>query len=190
MQYWNGIFFEGMRLKELLEKGYPRDSGKTAWYLTHSCYALRSFLDRPEPEVQKICKKSLRQIAENSVALLTQWRDYTPGRTFDPDWRKMLRAWRAHTSCTEAAALACGEMASLWHWKISPAVGEEKKTILDSCAAMWLILISREKDLIEPALKGLREAASAIPWSRLHYAGLFFAENAVWEWKAYQTLSL
>lgn len=190
MQYWNGIFFEGMRLKELLEKGYPRDSGKTAWYLTHSCYALRSFLDRPEPEVQKICKKSLRQIAENSVALLTQWRDYTPGRTFDPDWRKMLRAWRAHTSCTEAAALACGEMASLWHWKISPAVGEEKKTILDSCAAMWLILISREKDLIEPALKELREAASAIPWSRLHYAGLFFAENAVWEWKAYQTLSL
>ena len=53
-----------------------------------------------------------------------------------------------------------------------------------------LEILSREEDLIEPALKELRQAASAIPWNKLHYAGLFFAENAVWEWKAYQTLSL
>lgn len=185
LKYWEGPFFEGLSLKELLKQGFPSSHENSAWYLTHSCYALRIFQERPETEVREICRKSLLNIAERYLGQLPRWRDYLPDQRFDPDWRKMLRAWKPHNSCAEAASLACGEMGSLWHWKISPAIGMEKKTILDSCAAMWLILIARKEDLMDRAIEELRSAASVIPWSKLHYAGLFFAENAFWEWMQY-----
>lgn len=183
MKYWKASFFDGMSLKEVLERGFLKICGNSAWYLSHSCYALRTFLKRPEPEVQEICKKSLRNVAEMYLCLLPRWREYIPNQLFDPDWRKMLVAWEPQKSCTEAAQLACREMGSLWHWKISPAIGMEKRTILDSCAAMWLVMISQEEDFIKLAMDELQNAASVIPWSKLHYAGLFFAENAIWEWK-------
>ena len=95
----------------------------------------------------------------------------------------MPASWKPQNSCSEAAALACGEMSSLWHRKISPAIGMEKSSILDFSAAMWLIMISQERPFIKQAVEEFRKAAPMIPWSRLHYAGFFFAENALWEWK-------
>ena len=183
MKYWKEPLFDGKSPKRLIEEGFPEYRGNSAWYLTHSCYALRMFQERPEEEVREGCKKCLRNVAEMIHPSLRRWQDYVPGSFFDPDWRKMLASWKPQNSCSDAAALACGEMWSLWHRKISPAIGMEKSSILDASAAMWLIMISQDRSLIKLAMEEFRKAAATIPWSQLHYAGLFFAENALWEWK-------
>ena len=183
MKYWNEPLFDGKSPKMLIEEGLPEFRVNSIWYLSHSCYALRMFQDRQEEEVRKICRKCLRQVAEMTLPCLRRWQDYVPGLSFDPDWRKMLIPWKPQNSCSEAAALACGEMGFLWHRKISPAIGMEKNSILDFSAAMWLMMISQDSSLIKLSMEELRKAAPMIPWSRLHYAGFFFVENALWEWK-------
>ena len=68
---------------------------------------------------------------------------------------------------------------------VSPAVLDERKTIMAALSAAWIFLMSEDKALIDAHKGAILEMLNGIPYEELYYVPFFYAINVISELSRY-----
>ncbi|MFA6291851.1 MAG: hypothetical protein WC637_08735 [Victivallales bacterium] len=180
LSHLNAVLKNGKSRKEFLAEGFPELADWHCWFTSHSVYALRELCRRSDdPELKRVYRNALSVTGKAASAFISRWNDFKTGAFFTPDWRIMLSGWKEQHSCREAVDCAAQEL-KIWS-KASPAIAQEKRSVMVSLSASWIVMLSDDRELIENSLPEIAAAVRALDYDKLHYAAFFYAENVVHE---------
>ena len=163
--------------KDIVFAGYPDIPDYACWYSAHSYYILSIVADA-YPAYREQAEKALRITAEAASKWISCWKQYVPGLIFTTDWHPLNSLWREQKNTKDAVDITGGAFWRLWT-ETCPAVMNERNSIMSAFAAAWIVLMSRDNEIIAKALPDILEALDRVPFENLYYSPFFFAENVI-----------
>lgn len=165
---------------DYLSEGHPQIQPHESWYSSHNFYILRMFAEQlgENPHAEKF-RKALSITAHALLPALTLWKKWQPEETFSPDWHVLNQTWFEQKNSADAQKCTNPQWA-IWD-KASPAVMNERRTIMAAFSSAWIILMSEDKKLIAEVTPQIIEMLKEVPYEKLYYAPFFFALNVISE---------
>ena len=170
--------------EENLCTGYPEIQARECWYSSHNFYNMRMLANHVKDEsLRAKLHHALTVTAEALPPSIAVWKDRTPGLAFSPDWHPLNRVWFEQKNCQDAQACTNPQW-GIWN-DVSPAVLDERKTIMAALSAAWIFLMSEDKALIDAHKGAILEMLNGIPYEELYYVPFFYAINVISELSRY-----
>jgi len=176
------LLANGRTRLQIIGDGFTLFENWHGWFTANSQCAVRElFRAETDTRIRNAYLGGLRNTGRLAAGAIGAYRAYGPGRrrVFTPEWRVMLKAWKAQQNCREAEQVAHAEL-PLWH-AASPAVQEDKATLLQAMPAAWLVMMSEDPELIGRCRPEICRAIRHFDYDNLHYGALFYVENVVQE---------
>ncbi len=170
--------------EENLCTGYPEIQARECWYSSHNFYNMRMLANYVnDASLRAKLYQALKVTAEALPPSIAVWKDRTPGLAFSPDWHPLNRVWFEQKNCQDAQACTNPQW-GIWN-DVSPAVLDERKTIMAALSAAWIFLMSEDKALIDAHKGAILEMLNGIPYEELYYVPFFYAINVISELSRY-----
>ena len=160
--------------------GYPKIRARECWYASHNFYILRMLAKQvKDTALRAKLYHALKITAAALPSGISTWKNYVPGLKFSPDWHSLNRVWFEQKNCKEAQACTNPQWV-IWN-ETSPAVMNERKSIMYGLSSAWILLISEDKEIIDANKGAILEMLNGIPYEELYYVPFFYAINVISE---------
>lgn len=173
----------GQTVLQCVEAGPAKMPAWSSWYMAGVQYGVRLLRDAEKnPEIRSAYQRALQKNAKLALPLIRLHRKFKIAGErprFTPDWRSMMPPWRPQLNAQEARKLAM-EQQHIWHSEKSPALGEEKASLMPAASAAWNIVLTGDPGLLEQARPEIMAMLSRVRGKNLYYAAsLFYLENTI-----------
>ena len=149
------------------------------WWLVNDQYAVRCLLDvEKDPAVRARLEDGLTNAAEAARPLVFSYKNFKPDLAFSPDWHKIIASGAQSQNNGKEFQMLFLRQLSKWR-KVSPAIAEEKETLLPAFSAAWIIVLTGDKKRIDAIRPDLRRMIQFSDCTKLYYATFFYAENLI-----------
>ena len=160
--------------------GYPKIRARECWYTSHNFYIMRMLSNQvKDKELRAKLHHALNITAAALPGGIATWKKHKPGLKFSPDWHALNRAWFEQKNCKEAQACSNPQWA-IWN-ETSPAVMNERQSIMFGLSSAWILLMSEDKAIVEANKGAILEMLNGIPYEKLYYVPFFYAINVIAE---------
>lgn len=152
------------------------------WTSASSQAGLRALLElEADPALRAQFQQGLDANAGSAAPFVARYRTYDDAKflAFDPNWRALNAAWRPQADIGEAVKLAT-EQYRLWN-KQSPRRLAEADQMRDPLFAAWIVALSGNSAIIDPARPDIRGALTHYRWEKLNTCLFFMAECVYWQ---------
>ena len=171
------------RTEEICE-GYPTIQAHESWYASHNFYIMRMLANHVKDEALRArLYHALKITAEALPPSIAVWKNHDPALAFSPDWHPLNRVWFEQKNCKEAQACSNPQWA-IWN-ETSPAVMNERQSIMFGLSSAWILLMAEDKAIVEANKGAILEMLNSIPYEKLYYVPFFYAINVISELSKY-----
>ncbi|GAB3918792.1 hypothetical protein [Larkinella terrae] len=134
-----------------------------------------------DPVLREKFRKGLTMSAELAVLHLSRYRNFDNNHqlTFNENWRLLNTGWKPQPNIATTLEVAL-QQGREWS-RQSPARPYEDKHMREPLFAVWVVLLSGNKELIEKYKPELKTALMHYDWKRLYTARFFVVIPAYYE---------
>ena len=160
--------------------GYPKIRARECWYASHNFYIMRMLAEQTKDKALRAkIYHGLNVTAAALPAGIATWKKHVRGLKFSPDWHSLNRVWFEQKNSKEAQACTNPQW-SIWN-ETSPAVMNERHSIMYGLSSAWILLMSEDKALVEANKGAILEMLNGIPYEELYFVPFFYAINVIAE---------
>ena len=160
--------------------GYPKIRARECWYASHNFYIMRMLAEQTKDKALRA--KIYHGLNVTAAALptgISLWKKHVRGLKFSPDWHSLNRVWFEQKNSKEAQACSNPQW-QIWN-ETSPAVMNERHSIMFGLSSAWILLMAEDKALVEANKSAILEMLNGIPYEELYYVPFFYAINVIAE---------